>query len=100
MRAAIRDLNLRRQTHVALTDIAQQINPLLRGWIAYYGRFLRSALGPILRYVNQTLMAWMLRKFKRFMGRKTKAGYALERLVRRRPDLFAHWKIGMCGSFV
>jgi len=100
MRAAIRDLNLRRQTHVALTDIAQQINPLLRGWIAYYGRFLRSALGPILRYVNQTLMAWMVRKFKRFMGRKTKAGYALERLVRRRPDLFAHWKIGMCGSFV
>jgi RNA-directed DNA polymerase len=98
MRAAIRDLNLRRQTHVALTDIAQQINPLLRGWIAYYGRFLRSAL--FLRYVNQTLMAWMVRKLKRFMGRKTKAGYALERLVRRRPDLYAHWKIGMCGSFV
>jgi RNA-directed DNA polymerase len=45
-------------------------------------------------------MAWMVRKLKRFMGRKTKAGYALERLVRRRPDLYAHWKIGMCGSFV
>ena len=100
MRATIRDLNLRRQTHVALTDIAQRINPLLRGWIAYYGRYSRSALGPILRYVNQTVMAWMVRKFKRFMGRKTKAGYALERLVRQRPDLFAHWKIGMCGSFV
>src|SRR5262249_642549 len=33
MRATIRELNLRRQTHVALTDIAQQINPILRGWI-------------------------------------------------------------------
>jgi hypothetical protein len=40
-------------------------------------------------------MAWMVRKFKRFMGRKTKAGYALERLTRTRSDLFAHWKIGI-----
>ena len=100
MRAAIRDLNLRRQTHVALTDVAQKINPLLRGWIDYYGRYSRNALAPILRYVNQTVMAWMVRKFKRFIGRKTKAGYALERLSRARPDLFAHWKVGLCGSFV
>ncbi|MER9871337.1 hypothetical protein NKJ35_30035 [Mesorhizobium sp. M0136] len=24
--------------------MAQQLNPLLRGWIAYYGRYSRSAL--------------------------------------------------------
>jgi RNA-directed DNA polymerase len=34
MRATIRDLNLRRQTQLSLQDIARQINPLLRGWIA------------------------------------------------------------------
>jgi RNA-directed DNA polymerase len=51
---------------VTLVDIARQINPLLRGWIGYYGRFSRGALGPILRYVNQTIFAWMQRKFKRF----------------------------------
>jgi RNA-directed DNA polymerase len=98
MRATIRDLNLRRQTHLTLVDIARQINPLLRGWIGYYGRFSRGALGPILRYVNQTIFAWMQRKFKRFKGRKTKAGYALVRLMRGRPDLFAHWKVGLIGS--
>ncbi|WP_456828408.1 group II intron maturase-specific domain-containing protein [Bradyrhizobium sp. USDA 4518] len=27
-----------------LAEIAQQINPLLPGWIGYYGRFSRSAL--------------------------------------------------------
>jgi RNA-directed DNA polymerase len=59
MRAAIRDLNLRGRTHVSMADIARQINPLLRGWIEYYGRFTRAALGPILRYVNQTIEAWM-----------------------------------------
>jgi RNA-directed DNA polymerase len=99
MRAAIRDLDLRRRTHVSMADIARQLNPLLSGWIEYYGRFTRSALGPILRYVNQTIEAWMMRKFKRFRGRKTKAGLVLERLSRERPGLFTHWKIGIRGSF-
>jgi len=57
MRATIRDLNLRRQTQLSLQDIARQLNPLLRGWIAYYGRYAPSALYPLLRYVNQTLVA-------------------------------------------
>jgi RNA-directed DNA polymerase len=39
MRETIRDLNIRRQTQRSLQDIAQQLNPLLRGWIAYYGRY-------------------------------------------------------------
>jgi len=99
MRGAIRDLDLRRRTHVSMADVARHLNPLLRGWIEYYGRFTRSALGPILRYVNQTIEAWMMRKFKRFRGRKTKTGLVLERLSRERPGLFAHWKTGMSGAF-
>jgi Group II intron, maturase-specific domain len=47
MRAAIRDLNLRRQTQLSLQDIAQKLNPLLRGWIGYYGRYAPSALSPL-----------------------------------------------------
>jgi len=39
MRSAIRDLNLRRKTQLSLQDLARQLNPLLRGWIDYYGRF-------------------------------------------------------------
>jgi RNA-directed DNA polymerase len=81
-----------------MADIARQLNPLLRGWIAYYGRYTRSALSPLLRYVNQTLRAWLMRKFKRFKGHKTKAGQLIERLSRESSDLFAHWKIGLRGS--
>jgi RNA-directed DNA polymerase len=99
MRATIRDLDIRRRTHVSMDDIGRQLNPLLRGWIAYYGRYTPSALGPILRYVNQTLQAWMMRKFKRFKGHKTKAGLLLARLARECPGLFAHWKLGGTGSF-
>ena len=82
MRETIRDLNLRRQTQLSLQDIARQLNPLLRGWIGYYGRYAPSALSPLLRYVNHTLVAWAMRKFKRFKGRKTLAGRFLNDSLR------------------
>jgi RNA-directed DNA polymerase len=82
-----------------MADIAQQINPILRGWIECDGRYNHKALGPILRYVNRTLQAWPMRKFKRFMGRKTKTRLFLKPLSRERPGLFAHWNLNMCGSF-
>lgn len=57
MWAAIRDLSLRRRTHVSMADTTRQLNPLLRGWIEYCGPFTRAVLGPVLRYVNQTIEA-------------------------------------------
>jgi RNA-directed DNA polymerase len=99
MRQAIRDLNLRRQTQLSLQDLARQLNPLLRGWITYYGRYLPSALQPLLRHVNLTLVAWARRKFKRFANSRKRAGQFLERLARVQPDLFAHWELDMIGAF-
>jgi hypothetical protein len=99
MRETIRDLNLRRQTHLSLQAIASKLNPLLSGWINYYGRYAPSALYPVLRHVNLTLVAWAMRKFKRFKDHKTRAGRFFERLSKERADLFAHWKVGMTGVF-
>jgi RNA-directed DNA polymerase len=99
MRATIRDLNIRRLTHVTLVDIARKLNPLLRGWVDYYGRYTRSALHPLLRYVNQTLLAWTMRKFKRFKTHKIRASHFLQRLVRDEASLFVHWRIGMPSTF-
>jgi group II intron reverse transcriptase/maturase len=99
MREAIRDLNIWHQTQLSLQDIAQQLNPLLRGWIEYYGRYAPSALYPLLRYVNQTLLAWVMRKFKRFKGHKIQASQFLQRLATERVGLFVHWQIGMSGTF-
>jgi RNA-directed DNA polymerase len=99
MRATIKDLGLRRRTEVSLADIARRINPLLRGWINYYGRYAPSALAPLLRYVNQTLRAWAMRKYKRFKAHKVRAGRFLERLSRTNANLFVHWRIGIVGTF-
>jgi group II intron reverse transcriptase/maturase len=99
MRETIRELNLRRQTHLSLQDIALTLNPLLQGWIAYYGRYAPSALYPLLRYVNQTLVAWAMRKFKRFKHYKVQASQFLERLAKECAGLFVHWRMGMTGTF-
>ena len=99
MRSTIRDLNIRRQTQLSLADIARTLNPLLRGWIEYYGRYAPSALSPMLRYVNQTLVRWAMRKFKRFKAHKIRASRFLQKLVREKVSLFVHWRIGMIGAF-
>src|SRR5215467_8222129 len=99
MRAKIRELRVRHRTELSLADIAHRINPLLRGWINYYGRYAPSALAPLLRYVNQTLLGWARRKFKRFKGHKIRASCFLQQLVRRNANLFVHWQLGMTGTF-
>ncbi|HYL12011.1 MAG TPA: group II intron reverse transcriptase/maturase [Terriglobales bacterium] len=99
MRQTIRDLKLRCQTQLSLQDIARKLNPLLRGWIQYYGRYTPSALYPLYRYVNQTLLAWVMRKFKRFKHRTIAASQFLQRLAQTRADLLAHWQHGMIGAF-
>ena len=92
MRATIRTLRIPRQTPGTLAEIARQINPLLRGWINYYGRFSRSALFSLADYVNQKLKSWIMRKYKRFRFHETRASLFLRRLARDNKDLFVHWQ--------
>ena len=99
MRAAIWELNLRHRTDLPMDEIARQINPLLRGWIEYYGRYSPSALYPLLRYVNQMLLAWMMRKFKRFKAHKIRTSRFLQKLAQENAGLFVHWQLGMTGTF-
>ena len=99
MREKVRDLSIRRRTQLSLDEIAEQLNPLLRGWIAYYGRFSPSALHPLLRYVNQTLLAWATRKFKRFSTHKIRASQFFQKLARDNPNLLIHWRLGLTSTF-
>ncbi len=99
MRAETRKSGIRNRTDLELKDIAKIYNPVLRGWIAYYGRYQRSALYPVLRHFNKTIMAWIMRKYERFKGHKTKAANLLKKILAEKPNLFAHWKIGIIGVF-
>lgn len=99
MRETTRRLNYRNRTDLSLRDIARLHNPILRGWIAYYGRFYPSALYPIYRHFNKTLVAWAMRKYRRLKGHKTRASRFLEGIAERQPFLFVHWRQGTVGAF-
>ena len=99
MRQEIRETNFRNRTQIGLEDIARELNPVLRGWMEYYGRYTPSALYPVFRQVNKTLVAWAMRKYKRLAGHKTRACLFLESIAERNPQLFAHWRKGTIGAF-
>jgi RNA-directed DNA polymerase len=77
-----------------LADLAQAINQIVRGWIDFYGRFYRSELISLLRRIDEYLVRWAMRKYKRLRGRPTRAWRFLATVARREPGLFAHWQAG------
>ena len=49
-------------------------NPIIYGWIGYFGIYCKTSLYAVLRYFNKTLVAWAMRKYKQFYGKRKKAG--------------------------
>jgi RNA-directed DNA polymerase len=99
MRQTTRRRNFRNRTDLSLEDIALYHNPVLRGWLEYYGRYYPSAMYPVLRHFNQTLVAWAMRKYRRLRGHKVRASRFIEGISKRQPHLFVHWQRGMVGAF-
>jgi hypothetical protein len=99
MRQKIRELNLRKRTHKSLEDIARKLTPILQGWLNNYGRFSPTAMDPMWRYINATLVAWVMRKYKRCTGRKTRGSQLIASIAIKRPKLFVHWHQSSVGAF-
>lgn len=95
MRRTMRGWRLHLRSDKTLEDISRMFNPILRGWINYYGRYYRSALYPTFRVLDRTLVRWATRKYKRLRGHPRRATHWLGRIARREPYLFAHWEIGL-----
>lgn len=92
MRAKIRKSGLSRKTDISIQDIADRYNPILRGWIQYYGKYNVTELSSVMRHFNQAIHRWIMRKYKKFKGCKTRAGEFLAEIDQREPNLFAHWE--------
>ena len=90
----IRRWRLHVRSGTTLTELARSINVVVRGWIGYYGRFYRSELARLLRRINEYLVRWATRKYKRLRRRRAPARRLLAEVYRREPNLFAHWPIG------
>ncbi|WP_433192228.1 group II intron maturase-specific domain-containing protein [Nocardia sp. CA-107356] len=86
----VRRWRMHRHTTNNLAELAEWINPIVRGWMNYYGAFYRSELYGVLQRLNTYLVRWAGKKFKRLrVYKRCKVWW--ERLVERQPDLFAHW---------
>ena len=91
MGAEVRGWRLHKRTMLSLGDLADWINPIVRGWIQYYGRFYRSKLAPLLQRINTYLMRWAGQKYKRLRSYKRFKAWWFG-IIDREPELFAHWK--------
>jgi RNA-directed DNA polymerase len=89
--ARLRELRIHRHTNLTLEDLARWLNPIVAGWMRYYGRYYRSALYPLLRRVNVYLRRWAGKKYKRLRTYKRFKQWWV-RLLKREPGLFTHWQ--------
>jgi hypothetical protein len=42
-----------------------EINPVVRGWMQYYGAFYQTALYPLLRRINYYVKRWVRKKYRK-----------------------------------
>ncbi len=99
MRAETRERKLRNRVDLEIEEISALYNPVLRGWVQYYGRYYPSALDPVLGHFNKTLASWAMRKYKKLEGHKTRAALFIQRIAEREPQLFVHWRKGKVLRF-
>lgn len=98
MRRKIRSLNIRNRTDLTLNAIAKLLNPIIIGWINYYGKFCRSMMRGVYRHINHTLKSWAMAKYKK-LRYKARANQWVMQIAERESKLFAHWREDMMGRF-
>ncbi len=95
IRATIRQWRMAStRNNQTLEDLARLVNPSVRGWMNYYGRFYRSKCLQVLRHLNEALATWARRKYKRLQRRKRASVHWLGLVARRDPTLFVLWTLG------
>jgi RNA-directed DNA polymerase len=101
IREEIRSWNLHLRSDKSIEDLSRMFNPIIRGWLQYYGRFYRSALYPPMKQLDRSLARWAYRKYKKLRGHMRRATHWIARISRRDPRLWAHWQMGVRrGSMV
>ncbi|MBU2690890.1 MAG: group II intron reverse transcriptase/maturase, partial [Candidatus Eisenbacteria bacterium] len=98
MRQEIRRWRLHLKPDKQIEDLSRMFNPVIRGWINYFGGFYKTELYSVLRHMNRALVQWARRKYKRLYRYRRRAEYWLGRIAKREPRLLAHWQMGVSPS--
>ena len=87
----LREMRIHDRVNLSLDDLADWVNPIIAGWMNYYGRYYRSALYPLLRRVNLYLRRWAGKKYRR-LRTYTRFQRWWTGLLDRAPGLFTQWR--------
>src|SRR5690606_30753289 len=83
------------RTDKSIMELARWYNPIIQGWINYYGKFYKTGIYGLLERLNMRLAIWVTKKYKGFRGRRRRANQWLGRFAKANPNLFAHWRFGI-----
>ena len=90
-RNKVKGMGIHKKTGCKIDIIAEILNPLIRGWMNYFGKFNPSAMKGTLQCIERRIVKWAMCKYKNFRGRRRRAEKWLCTVRQREPKLFAHW---------
>lgn len=87
----LEDLNVNTLSFKSIVGVAQYLNPMIRGWVRYYGKFKMFELTKVFRLLSKRLVWWARKRYKRYKT-SIRKGYKWLATVRKQfPTLFYHW---------
>ena len=89
------ELNIVGLTFKSIVGVAQFLNPFIRGWVNYYGRFRKHEMNSVFQLLRKRLVRWARRRYKRYKTNVNRAYIWLEKVQVQFPALFYHWQIGL-----
>ena len=92
IRETLRSWKIPTRTGSELSQIAEEINPRMRGWLNYYGKFRRSAMSGICDMLQTCLVKWAKYKYGKLKGSWRKAEAFISKITEQRPNYFVHWQ--------
>lgn len=95
MTSTMRSWRMHLRSDKTIEDLSRMFNPILKGWINYYGKYYKSELYQVFKNANRTLARWAERKYKKLRHHSRRATHWLGKIAKREPNLFAHWKLGV-----
>jgi len=87
----LRELEISKFTCNSIVGVAHRLNPMIRGWVRYYGKYRMYELTKVFRLLSSRLIRWARRRYKRYKTNLKKAYKWLARIRRQFPNLFYHW---------
>lgn len=98
IRQGIRKILNPKWTTGSLESFAKALNPKIRGWINYFGKFFKTRVIAIFEYLNGLVRKWIAKKYK--ITSKAQTYDKFKRIAEETPGLFYHWKFGINKDWI